>query len=181
MMKELSLHIMDIVQNSISAKASHILIRIEEKIKENKFIITIEDNGIGMDSDFLDEVRNPFKTTRITRKVGLGIPMLEQTCEQCGGFLDIKSQKNQGTKLYALMEYDNIDRPPLGNIIDTIHILFIMNEEIDFLYIHEIDDKLFEMNTKEIKEILGNVSLKENEISSWLKSSLTEGLSEIKH
>ncbi len=179
MMKELSMHIIDIVQNSIRANAKNILVYVEEDNIKNKFIIRVDDDGEGMDEDFLKYIKDPFKTTRTTRKVGLGIPMLAQTCEFCGGALTIESEKKIGTRITAEMDENNIDRPPLGDIINSMHQLIIMNEEIDFVYKHIKNGNIYEFDTKEIKEVLDGVPFKELEVSSWIKANISEGLEEI--
>ena len=115
-MKEISLHILDIIQNSISAKAKVIQLTIFESTINNVLIVTIEDNGQGMEEDFLEKVTNPFITTRTTRKVGLGISLLKAAAERCGGSFHIDSQKGIGTKVEAIFQYNHIDRAPLGNM-----------------------------------------------------------------
>lgn len=178
MMKELSMHILDIVQNSIKAGASSIEIIIVENEQDDLLSIEITDNGRGMPEDMLESVRDPFTTTRTTRKVGLGIPMLEQTCLQCGGGLTIRSAEGAGTTVKAAMSRKNIDRPPMGDLIDTMHILFVTNLEIDFIFRYLFNEFLFEIDTAQIKDILDGVPLNEPSVMQWLKDSLTEGLAD---
>ena len=113
-MKELSLHILDIVQNSVKAKATEIKIDIIESPEKNLLEISIADNGCGMSKDFLERVRDPFATTRTTRKVGMGISLFEAAAQQCGGHLAIDSELGKGTTLYVCFELDNIDRVNIG-------------------------------------------------------------------
>lgn len=178
-MLELSLHILDIVNNSIKAKATKIEIEINEQIKNNELLISIKDNGCGMDEEFLKTVTDPFKTTRTTRKVGMGLSMLKAAAEATGGELQIYSKKNVGTKVLVKFVYDHIDRQPIGNMAETMLTLVCGNEEIDFLYRHIKNENEFLLDTSEIKEILGNISFSESEISLWLMVHVKEGLKKL--
>ena len=174
-MKELSLHILDIVQNSISAGAGVITIEITEDAAADflKFIIT--DNGRGMSKDFIDKVMDPFTTSRTTRKVGLGIPLLKHACEACGGSLQITSAVGEGTAVTALFGYSHIDRQPLGDMAETMHGLITSHEKVDFVYRHTVNEKSFSADTREIKTILGGVPLGEPEVLLWLLEYLRDG------
>ena len=178
-MLELSLHILDIVNNSIKAKATKIEIEINEQIKNNELLISIKDNGCGMDEEFLKTVTDPFKTTRTTRKVGMGLSMFKAAAEATGGELQIYSKKNVGTKVLVKFVYDHIDRQPIGNMAETMLTLVCGNEEIDFLYRHIKNENEFLLDTSEIKEILGNISFSEPEISIWLMDYVKEGLKKL--
>ena len=122
-MKELSLHILDIAQNSVKAGATLIQITIEEDTVADTLRITVADNGCGMDKDLLQRVRDPFTTTRTTRKVGMGIPLLEAAAVQCGGGLDIQSQPGVGTTLTAWFGLSHIDRAPVGDMPGTMGVI----------------------------------------------------------
>lgn len=179
-MLEISLHVLDIVNNSVKAGASLISVTVDEAKKENLLKITIEDNGCGMDEDFLKEVLDPFRTTRTTRKVGMGLSLFKAAAENTGGGLTIESEKGVGTKVNVLFTYDHIDRQPLGNMAETMLTLISGNESIDFVYTHAVDEKVFKLDTREVKEILGDeVSLGSPEIVMWLSGYIKEGLSEI--
>lgn len=179
-MLELSLHILDIVNNSVKANASFIKISVEEAINENLLNISIEDNGCGMDKEFLSNVTDPFKTTRTTRKVGMGLSLFKQAAESTGGKLSVTSEKNVGTKVNVQFVYDHIDRQPLGDMAETMLTLISGNELIDFLYIHTVNEKSFKFDTREIKQILGeDISLGSPEIVMWMKDYIKEGLLEI--
>ncbi|NLK21497.1 MAG: sensor histidine kinase [Epulopiscium sp.] len=179
-MKELSLHILDIVENSIRAEATSINVKIEEDIHNNRFIFLVEDNGKGMDEEFVKVVKNPFKTTRTTRKVGLGISLLEEACKRCNGNLEIISSKGGGTKIRAVMMYNHIDRAPLGDITSTITNLIMSNPDVEFVYEHKYNDELFLIDTKEIKNILDGVPISDISIILWLKDYINQGLIEIR-
>lgn len=176
MMKELAMHILDIAENSIAAGATDVYIEINENPEQNIFSFSITDNGRGMKKEMLKAVRSPFTTSRTTRKVGLGIPMLEQTCISCGGDLSIESEENKGTSLKAVMQFNNIDRPPLGDIESTMQIILCMNADINFIYKHIYNEKSFIIDTKEINEILEGVPLNEPEIMLWMKENIHENL-----
>lgn len=179
-MLELSLHILDIVNNSVKAGASLVRVTVDEAIEKNLLNICIEDNGCGMDEDFLAHVTDPFKTTRTTRKVGMGLSLFKAAAENAGGGLEITSQKGVGTVVKVYFVYNHIDRQPLGDMAETMLTLISGNMSVDFVYRHIVNDKAFELDTREIKKILGDeVSLGSPEISLWLKEYIQEGLKEI--
>ena len=179
-MLEISLHILDIVNNSVKAGASLILVTVNEAIRENLLKVSIRDNGCGMEEDFLKQVLDPFRTTRTTRKVGMGLSLFQAAAEQTGGGLSISSQKGVGTNVDVHFVYDHIDRQPLGDMGETMLTLISGNETIDFVYTHRVNDKVFTMDTRELKAILGeNISLGSPEIVMWLSDYIKEGLQEI--
>lgn len=178
-MKELSLHILDIAKNSVKAKASLIEIAVLEDVLKNILSITIKDNGCGMSEEFLKRVKDPFSTTRTTRKVGMGISLFEAAAEQCGGRLHIESEEGVGTTLTTEFLYDHIDRAPIGDMAGTMQTLISGSPEIDFIYHHTKNEKSFTLNTKEMREILGGVSLDSPEVVSWIYEYVTEGLLEL--
>ena len=177
-MKEISLNILDIAQNSIKAEARDIKIEITET--DDKLTFSISDNGVGMKPDFLKEVENPFKTTRTTRPVGLGIPLLKMAAEQTGGSIRITSRHinehkdTHGTTTEATFFKNHIDTVPLGNIVETVVTLIQCNPQIDFLFTHEINTKKVILDTKELKTVLGDVPLNNIEVILWIKEYLNE-------
>lgn len=179
-MNELSLYILDIVQNSIKADSKNIVINITEDKKKDLLTIEIIDDGKGMNEETLAKVTDPFFTSRLTRRVGLGIPIFKELCETCLGSFQIESQEKKGTKLIGTLKYSSIDRPPMGNIVDTIYTLIINDEEVDITYNHLFNNKKFTLNTKEIKQILDGVSFKQIDIMMWIKGYIKEGLQFIK-
>lgn len=175
-MKELSLHILDIAKNSVKANASVIEIIIEESIEKNFLNIEINDNGCGMDAEFLSRVKDPFATTRTTRKVGMGISLFEAAAIQCGGGLDIESEPGKGTRLKAYFKYDHIDRAPVGDMAGTMTTLISGSPNIDFVYRHIKDGKSFVLDTAEMRAVLGkDVPLNTPEVLSWVEQSIKEG------
>ena len=178
-MKELSLHITDIVQNSIVAGASVVKITIIEDLKKNSLVIEIEDNGKGMSEDLLKRVQDPFTTSRTTRKVGLGIPLFKQAAELTGGAFEIQSVLGKGTKVIASFVHDSIDRQPLGDMVSTVLATVVSHDDIDFIYTHSVNEKEFVLDTKEIKNVLGDISFSEPDVYMWIKGCLEEGENEI--
>ena len=178
-MRELSLHILDIVQNSLSAKATLIRIRILEDLPEDVFLFSVEDNGRGMDGETVAKVTDPFYTTRTTRSVGLGLPMLKSRAEDCGGGLEIRSEPGQGTKVIATYRYGHIDRPPLGDMAGTMLSLILAGEGVDFEYCHQLRKKAktkeFAFKTREMREILEGVPFTDPAVYGWLQEFLREG------
>ena len=173
-MRELSLNILDIAQNSISASASLITIEVSENTTDNTLLIGIYDNGKGMSEEQVKSVIDPFFTTRTTRKVGMGIPLFKMAAEQTGGSLEIKSELGVGTDVKAYFKTDSVDFTPLGDVASTIQMLITMNTDRDFVYKHTVNEKEFVCDTREIKEILGDVPLDTYEVSQWLKDFITE-------
>ena len=178
-MKELSLHILDIVQNSVKAGAKNITVEIEESRKENKMTISVIDDGCGMSPEFLARVRDPFTTTRTTRKAGMGISLFEAAAVQTGGYLSIDSKEGEGTALKAVFTLDSIDRAPLGDMPGTITTIISGAPDIDHYYRHKTDTGEFILDTKELRKTLGDVPLDIPEVLSWIKDYCSEGLSEI--
>ncbi|MDD8048525.1 MAG: ATP-binding protein [Thomasclavelia sp.] len=175
-MPEIAMNILDIVYNSIRAKATLIKIIINDSIKNNIIDILVEDNGCGMDEETLKNVTNPFYTTRTTRNVGLGIPLLKESAINTGGKFNISSIKGSGTKISCSFVKDNIDTPAMGDIVETMITLIQGDENIDYIFEYKTDKNDFKMNTKEIKEILDGVEINKPEILLWLKDYMKEGL-----
>lgn len=173
-MRELSLHILDIAQNSISAGASHIIIVVKASTRDNLLTIRVSDTGKGMSPEFVARVRDPFVTTRTVRKVGLGIPMLSATAEMCGGGVKIESAVGKGTTIEATFELDNMDRPPIGEIVQTMITLIVANPDISFTYEHSVDEKTFILNTDEIKAQIEDVPITEPSVVRWIREYMTE-------
>lgn len=178
-MKELSLHILDIVQNSINAAASLITIIIAEDTSKDTLEISVEDNGQDMNSEIVEKVKDPFYTSRSTRKIGLGIPLFLAASERCGGRLDIKSEPGKGTRVTAYFVHSHIDRAPLGNMWDTLAGLVTCNQDIDFKYIHKYNNKLFEFDTIEIKKLLDGVPVNSPGVYNWIRDYIKQGINEL--
>lgn len=177
-MKELSLNILDIAQNSIKAGAKNIHILLNED--DEKLSISVKDDGCGMTAEILQRVENPFYTTRTTRNVGMGIPLLKLAAEQTGGEVTIKSisekddSENHGTEITATFFKNHLDFTPLGDIVTTICTLIHGAPDIDWKYEHVCGEKSVLLDTKQMREILGDVPLDSIEILNWIRQSLTE-------
>ncbi len=180
-MEELSLHILDIVENSVAANAKKIIIEIIRKESENLLSIRIRDDGKGIDKELLAQLESPFYTSKKERKikVGLGIPLFKFSALQSGGSFNIDSKKGEYTEILASFELNNIDRPPLGNIYDTILGLIIAHQNIDFDITIENNRKIFTFSTEKIREVLGQIPFTYPEVYEYICGSLKEGLKEI--
>ncbi|QIA09235.1 ATP-binding protein [Draconibacterium halophilum] len=178
-MKTLSEHILDIVQNSVSAKARLIEIIVEENKIKDLCSLTIRDNGCGMSNETLAKAINPFFTSRTTRKVGLGIPLLKQNAEAAGGSFSLESELNVGTVLKANFQLSNIDRPPMGDIWETLYLMFLSYNEGNLLYLHKTEKGEFQISSDELKEALGNVSYQQKEIREGILELIKTNLQEI--
>lgn len=175
-MKELSLHILDIAQNSVHADASLVQIAIEEQSSADTLSITVTDNGCGMDEAFLQRVRDPFTTTRTTRKVGMGIPLFEAAAIACGGGLEIQSHPGEGTVVCARFIRSHIDRAPVGDMPGTMCVLISGSPQVDFVYTHRVDEASFTFDTREIRTVLGDVPPDTPEVIAWIRTYIREGL-----
>lgn len=174
-MTELSLHVLDIAKNSTKAGATLIEIEISEDVGSNILTIEITDNGCGMDKEFLSNVLDPFKTTRTTRKVGMGLSLLKNACELTGGNLEITSEVGKGTKVKATFVYDSIDRQPVGDMASTITALIGGNDKTDFIYTHRYNDEQFVFSTLDIRKVLGvDVELSNIEVLDWIEGYINE-------
>lgn len=178
-MRELSLNVLDIAQNSVRAEASLITIELIEDTKNHTLEISISDNGKGMTPEQLENVRDPFFTTRTTRKVGMGIPLFRMAAEMTGGSFDIDSTLGIGTKTTARFCTDHLDFTPIGDMCSTVIMLITMNLHIDFVYIRKADEKSFTVDTRQLKEILGDVPLNEPSITAWIKDYITENTKQL--
>ncbi len=174
-MKEISLHIMDIVQNSITAEATLIEVDLEILNEKNTLSVTITDNGKGMSKEMLDRVLSPFVTTRTTRRVGLGISLFQQGAEATDGSFFIDSVLGEGTVLRATYTIKHLDRPPIGDFSGTMHTLIVCNTSIDFVVKVTVDDTEQQLDTREIREVLGaDVPLDTPDVSVWIGENLKE-------
>ena len=171
--KEIALHILDIAQNSISAKASLVELTLSETPEAITF--TIVDNGRGMSPELLAQVIDPFTTTRTTRKMGLGLPLLRMAAEQTGGSLTIDSTQGVGTTVTALFRPAHIDCPPVGDMADTITLLLQGAPQLELHYTHAIEENAFQLTTEELRAQLGpEISLAEPEVILWIRDYLQE-------
>lgn len=179
-MKELSLHIMDIAENGITANASLICIHVTEDIKNNLMAIEITDNGKGIPKAMVNLVIDPFVTSRTTRRVGMGLSLFKAAAERCGGTFELESEEGKGTRTRATFLHDHIDRAPLGDMPSTLVSLIAGYPEIDIDYTHMYDGRVFEFDTREIRQELEGVPLSEPAVIQHLKAGIKEELDQIK-
>lgn len=172
MMPEISLNILDVAENSVRAGASLIEISVEADTQADRLRVRITDNGCGMSGEQVRRVTDPFYTTRTTRKVGLGIPFFKQAAESTGGSFDMESEEGKGTSVEAVFGLSHIDRMPLGDMTATIHTLIVFHEPVEFCYRYTYDGRAFVLDTREVRNMLGNISLKEPEVSLFIKEYL---------
>lgn len=172
-MKELSLNILDVTENSVSAGAKNIEVTLIEDQK-GILTLTIKDNGCGMTPEVVKSVIDPFYTTRTTRSVGLGVPLLKMSAEQTGGGIEIESTVGKGTTVKATFDTKSIDFTPIGDMVSTMTTLIMGAPTVDFEYLHKCGDSEVRLSTLELKQVLGDVSLAEPEVLAWIKEFLTE-------
>ncbi len=178
MMTEISLNVLDVVQNSIRAHADFIQIRIEVNGEQDRLTVTISDNGCGMTAEQAARVSDPFYTTRTTRPVGLGVPFFKYAAESTGGEFRIVSEPGRGTEVTAVFVLSHIDRMPLGDMASTMHALITLNTKVDFLYTYTADEKSFTLDTRKFREILGDMPFDIPEVSAYIKEYLRENQTE---
>jgi anti-sigma regulatory factor (Ser/Thr protein kinase) len=176
-MRELSLNILDITQNSISAGAKNIVISVNAK--DNFLTISIEDDGKGMTKEFLSKVTDPFTTTRTTRRVGMGLPFLRQEAEAAGGGLQIESEPGKGTKVTAKFLIDSIDRLPMGDLAETIASLILTSPDIDYTLRYSVENRSYVFETSEFRKLLDGIPIGSPEIVTYIKELLTENIKEV--
>lgn len=178
MMTELSLNVLDVAENSTRAGAKLVEISVLSEPAEDRITIIIKDDGCGMTEEQVKSVTDPFFTTRTTRKVGLGVPFFKYAAESTGGSFTIDSTVGVGTVVTAVFGYSHIDRMPVGDMVSTMHTLITCHEEIDFLYRYQYGDKEFTLDTREFREVLGDIPFSAPDVSAYIKEYLTENTRE---
>lgn len=178
-MLELSLHILDIAENSIRAGARLLQITVSEDSASDRLTLQISDDGKGMSEETLGKVLDPFYTTKKVRRFGLGLPMLSEAARAAGGSFDIKSGPDIGTVVTAEFQRSHIDRQPTGNIADTLITLIAGTPDTDFLYRHQVDGRRYELDTRVIKKEIDDVPINHVDVLRFIRQHITEGLEEI--
>jgi hypothetical protein len=158
-MEDLSLHILDIVENSVAAQASKIEIRLSEDKNKDLLSVEVIDNGIGMNEGTQKRALDPFFTSKKVRRFGLGLSLLSESAKAANGHLSIKSKKGKGTRIRADFQYSHIDRKPLGDIGQTIITLVIGNPDLDIIYVHKKDGHRYSLDTRKIKAQLKDIPI----------------------
>ncbi len=142
------MHIFDLVDNSIAARASRVYIEIREDPRRDRLVIRIEDNGIGMDQETLNRAKDPFFSTKNGKPTGLGLSLFAQAARESGGGLQVESQPGRGTKIRAEFGLTHLDRKPLGDIEKTLYTLQASHPEIEFSCHYGIVDEEGENETQ---------------------------------
>lgn len=178
-MEDLSLHILDVVENAIAAQAGMIEISIIEEIEEDRLTIEIKDDGIGMDEEVRQKAADPFFTTRTSRRVGLGLSFLSQAAEEAEGKLEIASRPGEGTRVRATFQHGHIDRKPLGSMPETIVMIILGNPDVDVHYLHMKGKKAYTLKSEWMREKFHHQAFMTPDAIQWLKNHLQEGLAGI--
>jgi hypothetical protein len=179
-MKTISDHVLDIVQNSVRAGATLIEIIVIENKRDDLYKLTIKDNGCGMSKEVLEKAANPFFTSRNTRKVGLGLSLLRQNAEAANGSFVMNSITGKGTEVNASFQLTHLDRPPAGDIWNSWYLTVIGNPEIRIVYRHQTQDGVYEIDSREVREMMKGVSLQRAEIGQAIIEMIKNNLEEIK-
>lgn len=179
-MEDLSLHILDIAENSIAAGADRVEIMIKEDSSEDVLVLEVRDNGKGMDEELLRMVSDPFFTTKTARKVGLGIPLLKQAAEGCDGELRVYSEKEKGTTIIAKFRLSHIDLKPIGDIGATIMTLIAGNPDVNFILRYNKDGCIFRFDTGELRSYIEGMPINLPPILLLIKEEINKGIKELK-
>lgn len=177
-MKDLSLHILDLVQNSLRAGARLVEINIVEQEEKDLLQVEIKDNGKGIPSAALKKVLDPFYTTRTTRRVGLGLSLFQAAACRTGGHLIVEPLSAGGTRVSAAFGLRHWDRPPLGDMAETLLMLIVGNPEVDFIYQHRRNGKEYRFDTREIKKVLEEVDVTNPVVLNYLRRELKKELAD---
>lgn len=180
-MREIALHLLDIAHNSVAAQSRSISVQVVEDLFYDRMIVSVVDDGNGMDAQTVQQVQDPFYTTRTTRSVGLGIPLLKLAVEAAGGSFRLQSQPGKGTRMEAELRHSHIDRMPLGDLPATYLSLLVSYPQIDWTFRYRVTDqdqhrREFLFESAALKRELGDMSLTEPEVLAYLRNLFEEGI-----
>lgn len=175
-MEDISQIILDLAQNSLAAAARKVKIHMKRNHKNNLLEITMIDDGAGMDRFQVSNCTNPFYTTRTTREVGLGLSLTQMLCEQSNGYFKVSSRKGYGTVLRFAFDVEHWDRPPIGKLEDTYITLIVLNPHCEIILTLKFGNESFTINSKEIKETIGDSNLSDGWVVNWIREYLTENI-----
>jgi hypothetical protein len=175
-LKELALHLLDISENSVAANAHQISILVEEDTTSDRLQMRVEDDGKGMDAETVKKVIDPFYTSRTTRKVGLGIPLLKEAAEACNGHLTIQSEIGKGTCLEVEFQRSHIDRMPLGDLAGTLLNMVVGNPHIHWVFRYRVNQNTFIFDDEPIKQVMHEIPLTEPDVLAYIKELLENGV-----
>lgn len=171
-MLELSMHILDIVENSVNAGATQVTVSIEENQKLDRLNIEITDNGKGMDDAMVGKALDPFVTTKEGKRVGLGLSMLSEAARKAGGEMTMDSRPGKGTSIRATFELTHLDRQPLGDMTETMITLIIGNPDVEFRYSHKTNTSTLTWSTARIREVFGDVFRSRPDVIDFIREEL---------
>ena len=180
-MREIALHLLDIAENSVAAQSHNIRIEVVEDLRRDLLTVSVTDDGRGMDAQTAQQVLDPFYTTRTTRKVGLGIPLLKLAAEMAEGGLSLVTEAGKGAKIEASFRHSHIDRMPLGDLAVTFLTLLVSYPHIHWVFVYQVIDMNgrsgnFNFDDVELKTILGGTSMTEPEILKFVRGMFEEGI-----
>lgn len=183
-MREIALHLLDIAENSVAAESRNIHMDVVEDLQHDALKVSVKDDGRGMDAETAKRVLDPFYTTRTTRKVGLGIPLLKLAAEQSEGGLSLETESGKGTRIEASFRHSHIDRMPLGDVGTTFLTLLISYPHIHWVFKYQMTTndgsiKMFELDDEEIKSVLGDMPLTEPDVLKILRGMIEEGIASL--
>lgn len=178
-MRELSLHILDLVENGIRAGGNRLLIEVEESTADDRLTLSVEDNGRGVPEEKVKHIDDPFVTTRKTRRVGLGLSLLASAARRCAGAISVQARPRNGTRVKATFRRSHVDRAPLGDIASTLGVLIAGHPHIDFRYTHKVDEEEFVLDTRDLKTELGGLALDAPMIAHHLTESIRRLLADM--
>ena len=178
-MRELSLHLLDIAENSVAAGARTVTITVREDLVADRMFLAVQDDGRGMDAATVARVTDPFVTSRTTRKVGLGLPLLKETAEMCNGCLRITSTLGQGTLVEVEFQHSHIDRMPLGDLAGTLLTLLVSSPDVHWIFVYQVNDDTFRLDDEPIKAELTGVALTEPSILTFLREEIGAGVARL--
>lgn len=183
-MKEISLHLLDIAENSVSAHAKNVRIDVCEDFRVNQLVTIVEDDGDGLTAEAVKQVTDPFYTNRTERKVGLGIPLFKASAEACQGAMKISSAPGAGTKVEVNFQHTHIDRMPLGDLSSTFLTLLLAHPEVHWFFTYAFNPpykgslRKFEFDDQPVKETLDGFSLTHPDVITFIRSALEEGIAQ---
>lgn len=180
-MRELSLHILDVLENALEAGATAVELKVDEDLCADRLTILVQDNGRGMDAQSARRALDPFFTTRTTRHVGLGLPLLAAAARRCEGDLTLESAPGRGTTVTATFRHSHLDRAPLGDLTGTL-LAFLLSERgasLHFVYKHQVNSRSFDLDTSAVQAELGDVPLAHPLVREWLHDYIAEGEAEL--
>lgn len=179
-MEELSQHLLDIAVNSLEAGATELEITIREDTGDNTLQFQVLDNGRGIAAQDIPKLLDPFYTTKKHKRVGLGIPLLREAVDRCGGALEIMALPRKGTAVTVTFPYDHLDLAPLGDVAGTLTALLAGNQGLDLIYRHQYNGEIFIFTTREFKSLLKGIPLQTPEVLVWLKNYLANQVKELR-